>query len=220
MLTAAATKDIRRHSDLHSSVVELQAQNRSVAIAVSIAPGKKMRAARNFWESPLTGRSDVCSELGARRPLTCSGLGVAVPPPCSEFIELLTLLEGVEDCCTAPFSFMRPFELLKEDCDPATPFEPSLVPCALSAFFLLLKRNAIVPFEAGNLLCYANLPRTLVVFVISRNLFRLEWEVRGSGCGGTGDLSERSRVRLGMAGDLRSEGRDDSYTTSSRTVDS
>jgi hypothetical protein len=62
---------------------------------------------------------------------------------------------------------MRPFELLKDDCDPATPFEPSLVPCALSAFFLLLKRNAIVPFEAGNLVCYANLPRTLLAVVNS-----------------------------------------------------
>jgi hypothetical protein len=174
-----------------------------------------------FLGNPLTGRSDVCSELGPRRPLTCSGLGVAVPPPCSEFIELLTLLEGVDDCCTAPFSFMRPFELLKEDCDPATPFEPSLVPCALSAFFLLLKRNAIVPFEAGNLLCYANLLQTLLVFVISRNLFsfgvgsstfRWWWDRRFCLSG--------PRVRLGMAGDLRSEGRDGSYTTSSRTADS
>jgi hypothetical protein len=120
--------------------------------------------------------------------LTCSGLGVAVPPPCSEFIELLTLLEGVDDCWTAPFSFMRPFELLKDDCDPATAFEPSLVACALSAFFLLLKRNAIVPFEAGNLLYYANLPPALLVVVISSYLLRLRCEVRGSGGGGTEDF--------------------------------
>jgi hypothetical protein len=94
-----------------------------------------------------------------------------VPPPCSEFSELLTLLDGVDDCCTAPFSFVRPFEFWKDDCDPATPVEPSLVLCALSAFFLLLKRNDIVPFEGGNLLCYANLPPKLFMFAITRNSF-------------------------------------------------
>lgn len=73
-------------------------------------------------------------------------------PPWSEFIELLTLLDGV--VC---FSFIRPFALCREDCDPAT----SLVPWALSAFFLLLNRNAIVPFEAGGLLSYADAPQNL-----------------------------------------------------------
>jgi hypothetical protein len=83
---------------------------------------------------------------------------------------------------------MRPFELLKDDCDPATPFEPSLVACALSAFFLLLKRNAIVPYEASNLLRYTNLLQPLLVFVVSRSRFRLQCEVRGSDGGGTGDF--------------------------------
>ena len=106
--------------------------------------------------------------------MTCSGLGVAVPPPCSEFIELLTLLEGVDDCCTAPFSFMRPFELLNDDCDPATPLEPSLAPCAFSAFFLLLKRNAIVPFAAGNLVFYANVRQPVLRLFDTRKLFVCE----------------------------------------------
>jgi hypothetical protein len=83
---------------------------------------------------------------------------------------------------------MRPFELLKDDCDPATALEPSLVACAFSAFFLLLKRNAIVPFKAGNLACYANLPQALLVFVNYWKYFRLDWEVRGSTVRGTGDL--------------------------------
>jgi hypothetical protein len=39
----------------------------------------------------------------------------------------------------------------------------------LSAFFLLLKRNAIVPFEAGNLSRYANAPQTLLVFLNGRS---------------------------------------------------
>jgi hypothetical protein len=100
---------------------------------------------------------------------------------------------------------MRPLELLKDDCDPATPFEPSLVPCALSAFFLLLKRNAIVPFEAGNLLCYANLPQGAAdtrdipeIFFVWSGKFEVPVEV------GQEILSERPRVRLEMAGDLRS----------------
>ena len=119
----------------------------------------------------LTGRSCACSERGPRRPLACSGLGVAVEPPCSEFIELFTLLPGVEDCCTAPFSFIRPFALCRDDCDPATPFgPPSFAAWALSAFFLLLKRNAIVPFEAGNLSIYANAPQTLPLFFNARNI--------------------------------------------------
>ena len=88
-------------------------------------------------------------------------------PPCSEFIELLTLLVGVDDCCTAPFSFIR----WKDDCDPATPLEPSLVaPCALSAFFLLLKRNAIVP-SAGSRLYYANVSLVVVtIFIFFRSV--------------------------------------------------
>jgi hypothetical protein len=107
----------------------------------------------------LTGGS---STLGPLRPFNCSGLGVWCP--CSEFIELFTLLAGVV-CCTAPFSLiMRPLELLwRDDCDPATPFfsEASLVAWILSAFFLLLKRNAIVPFEAGNLVNYTNARQNL-----------------------------------------------------------
>lgn len=76
---------------------------------------------------------------------------------------------------------MRPFELLNDDCDPATPLEPSLVPCALSAFFLLLKRNAIVPFEAGNLpvLCQSA-PAAVGLRDFQKSFFRLEWKVRGS----------------------------------------
>jgi hypothetical protein len=83
---------------------------------------------------------------------------------------------------------MRPFELWKDDCDPATPFEPSLAPCAFSAFFLLLKRNAIVPFEAGHPLCYANQPQTLLVFVITGYLFVCIEKIRGSAGCGTGDF--------------------------------
>ena len=57
----------------------------------------------------------------------------------------------------------RPFELWREDSDPAIPLEPSLAAWALSAFFLLLKRNAIVPFETGNLELYANEPQLLLI---------------------------------------------------------
>ena len=114
--------------------------------------------------SALTGRSDAWSVDGPRRPLTCSGLGVAVPPPCNEFIELLTLLEGVVDCCTAPFSLILAFSLRREACDPAAPFGASLAVCVLSAFFLLLKKNAIVPCAAGNPVHYANPRRILLLF--------------------------------------------------------
>jgi hypothetical protein len=44
-----------------------------------------------------------------------------------------------------------------------------------------------VPFEAGNLLCYANLPRMLFLFVISRRLFPVGIESSRFGVGGTGD---------------------------------
>lgn len=110
------------------------------------------------------GRSCDCSVVRPRRPLACSGLGVAVPPPLNEFIELLTLLDGVEDCCTALFSLLLPFALWIDDCDPATTLEPSFMAWAwvLSACFLLLKRNAIVPCAAGShQLCYPSGPQTL-----------------------------------------------------------
>lgn len=53
---------------MHSSVVGLQVQNRSVTIAVSIAPEKKMRVARNFWEihSPEGPTSALNWDLGGR----------------------------------------------------------------------------------------------------------------------------------------------------------
>lgn len=111
---------------------------------VICSPNHPPRAEENVWA--LTGRSCAGSVAGPLRPLTCSGLGVAVTPaPCKDVIELLTLLEGVDTCCTAPFSLTLPFELWKEDCDPgmsfvAWPFSP--------ACFLLLKRNAIVPCAA------------------------------------------------------------------------
>jgi hypothetical protein len=41
---------------------------------------------------------------------------------------------------------------------------------------LLLKRNAIVPFAAGNLSSYANAPQTLPLFFSVRNL-RLDRKV-------------------------------------------
>ncbi len=144
MLTVAGTTGTTRHSGW--TFVAQRAQDHSAAI-------RQVSISREKWHHTpglvsitlaLTGRSDACSELGPRRPLRCSGLGVAVPPPCSELIELFTLLVGVADCCTADFSLMRALEP-NAACDAATAPEASFAAWALSAFFLLLKRNAMVP---------------------------------------------------------------------------
>jgi hypothetical protein len=63
-----------------------------------------------------------------------------------------------------------------------------------------------VPCAAGNLLCYANLPRTRWYSRFPEIFFGLEWEVQGSSGGGIGDFClSVPRVRREMAGDLRSE---------------
>lgn len=104
MLTAAVTRDIRRHLGWNSSVEE-QAHRRSATMR-ALAFGRRELPSclahrancHDRRHERLTGRSCACSEEGPLRPLTCSGLGVAVPPPCSEFSELFTLLPGVDDC--------------------------------------------------------------------------------------------------------------------------
>lgn len=118
----------------------------------------------------LTGRSEAGSATGALRVLACSGLGVVVPP-CNEFIELFTLPEGVVVRCTAPlFSFGRPPAFWSDNWELATELGPSFAAWAFSAFFLLLKRNAIVPCEAYYFLCESDLPTILLSSFSSRNL--------------------------------------------------
>lgn len=152
---------------------------------------------------------------GPRRPFACccccSGLGVA--PPCSEFMELLTLEPGV-DVCTAPFSLTRPLLLFRETCDPGAAV--SFADWALSAFlFLLLNReNAIVPVagarRTASICIYRQSGSLWVVAVALR--FRgwcLQWvSKRSCECWlsvcrgrGTGDLSPAARISgIEMAG--------------------
>jgi hypothetical protein len=78
-----------------------------------------------------------------------------VAPPGKELKELLILLPGVTWGAPLSFCIIRPVALpCWEDCGRGGP--PSLDDWVLSAFFLLLKRNAIVPCAAGDLECYAN----------------------------------------------------------------
>lgn len=113
---------------------------------------------QSFHNRLLTGRSCASSELGTRRPFCCSGLEF-IPFPLSDVIELLTLLDGVTRCswlAALSTSLLRAFALCNDDAEAATPLGTSLALCDLSAFFLLLNRNAIVPFEASSSSHYLN----------------------------------------------------------------
>lgn len=132
MLFFAATTGIMRNWDLNSLAV-LAAARRFAAIhrhhQSVFGPNLNMVIAicefpKNKCCQSLTARSCACSGFGPRRAFNCSGLGVAGLPPCSEVMELLTLLEGVvvlSACCG-----IRLFSLWRDDCEPGAPFPPSL----------------------------------------------------------------------------------------------
>lgn len=133
MLFFAATTGIMRNWDLNSLAVLAAArrfaaipQTSSISIWIQSQHGNcDLRISKkNKYCQSLTARSCACSGFGPRRPFNCSGLGVAGLPPCSEVMELLTLLEGVvvlSACCG-----IRLFSLWRDDCEPGAPFPPSL----------------------------------------------------------------------------------------------